>query len=154
MARAPVNVNSPGAFPLDNRRQADDTELLKHAELVEVVPALDQFPFLDTDERHSAELDVPAGRRETQPLASVSAAGTPPNRNHVAFGNEVVDMNNDVRVRVAVCGMELFELCCSVQIRAETVNHGVICKHLVDAGYTALIPNLLEPSPNQSFVLK
>ena len=40
------------------------------------------------------------------------------------------------------------------RFRAETVNHGVIGKHLVDAGYTAVIPNLLEPSPNQSLVLK
>jgi hypothetical protein len=66
----------------------------------------------------SGELSAPASRGQNQPIAAVSAAGTPPNRDQVAFGDEAVDVDRDVRVRVAVCGMEMFELRGPVQIGA------------------------------------
>jgi hypothetical protein len=62
--------------------------------------------------------ELRASRGEIQPVAAVRAAGTPPNRDQVAFGNEAVDVNRDVPVRVAVCGMEMFELRGLVQIGA------------------------------------
>jgi len=67
---------------------------------------------------HSGELSAPASRGQNQPIAAVSAAGTPPNRDQVAFGDEAIDVDRDVRVRVAVCGMEMFELRGPVQIGA------------------------------------
>jgi hypothetical protein len=57
--------SSAAASLLDPWRQIDNSELLKHAKLVETIPALGQLTPLDTSEEHSVELHLFARRRET-----------------------------------------------------------------------------------------
>src|SRR5262245_44165284 len=42
----------PGSFGASARRDTDHAELLKHSQLIEVVPALDQLPSLHSDKNH------------------------------------------------------------------------------------------------------
>jgi hypothetical protein len=57
--------SSAAASLLNPWRQIDNSELLKHAKLVETIPALGQLAPLDTSEEHSVELHLFARRRET-----------------------------------------------------------------------------------------
>src|SRR4029453_961127 len=57
--------SSAAASLLNPWRQIDNSDLLKHAKLVETIPALGQLAPLDTSEEHSVELHLFARRRET-----------------------------------------------------------------------------------------
>jgi len=122
---------------------------MKHPELVEVIPAFNQFASLDTNENHPIEVHLSARSRETQALSSVCSRTTPPSGNEVALRNNVVDLNHDVGKCIAVRGMEGPEPCRPAQIGAETVHDSMASKQLIDRPHAAPVPDLFKPFANQ-----
>lgn len=131
-------------------------ELLHHAELVPVVPAVGELSVGELNNRDGADVDPAAGGGNPQPAALVGAGHAEADGHLVAFGHHVFNHKVHVRKGIAEVAHKRLELRRAVDLGlrgSQAKANGSGRKQLVNGAFAALIPDLFKPSPDKLFVV-
>src|SRR5688572_8667806 len=133
--------------------QVDDAELLEHAELIEIVPGLNELAVDDSHEAHPCECYALLRRGESERIALMRRRPAPAKSDEVAFCDHVVDPNGDIWKRLSIRCMKGLERPWTAHRAAETVDHALRWEHFINCGGASVVPDLFEPAANELLVL-
>src|SRR5580658_8135792 len=130
-------------------------DLLHQGQLVPVVPALDDFAFLDTHHGGAGDSNLFVRGGHSEMVAGVRHHRGPADGDLVVRAERLFDLDLNIRERTAKAIVEHLEFSGAPEnlgLQVRSVTRPVLVHKLVDRLDAAFVPRFLEPAPHENHV--